>query len=438
MSSPPASINFNDSSFDWMNLAACLNASPSLTPSQNDLFSSMLADSCKKSDKELEADFSRKLKEHRQMAKEFKQHHAVIAPEMLSIFHESKSESDAFCEVMNIVDNTNMQRIKMLEAMEREQLEIGNFSRSQQAKINLQLEATKRALAKPLVDLSCEFLQNEISLTLKTAVHLKLEMKEVTQEHKLQYREFLANQNLEKLIGKSKPKSKRKKKKGAAKIVEKPTLSSTGSTTKVPPEPHKPTESPGPKRLFDDETRDKISLLPRVSKRWATKSLSKLEAIQDIRKGEKVQSYKGLKKDDLLRERACHYLPGVEELIAHPEARQQYTFDIDKRTRGIVAKLIFPDKSFDGIVSLGLETIVAEETQHIVFHRYFKTVQTLDTLFSKSIQEEEENGENGEEWKPVGRFSPLLHKDGCLEFLFRGEEYKLVVFPVNHLAIPLF
>ena len=99
--------------------------------------------------------------------------------------------------------------------------------------------------------------------------------------------------------------------------------------------------------------------------RWRTTDLAEIRKFEDKKRGNIVRGYEKLSDDEILVQRARHYLPGTEHLLKDPACRSIYAFPTN-RGYGVVARLIHNKITVDGILYIGMSRT------GMVFHKYFE------------------------------------------------------------------
>lgn len=282
--------------------------------------------------------------------------------------------------------------------------------------------------------LDCDYLQKEIQSVILTAKHFKIEPNKVTVAQKKEFAAIIANEAFQELMLLSDTETKKKKnsnrrtnrKKPAVKVKE------VQPNHKVKNSVSRPMKKEvAIRNIFNESSKEIVAEHGRVT-RWATKNVKELRKFSDKVGAETVFKYADLDEEELLLQRKFHYLPGVENLIAFPEAREKYTFKTE-RGCGLIAKIISDTEVHEGILYLGVDTkIIDSKANHNIYHKYFEKLTTINDIFSGSLLSDFSFVEEREEkWNPVGKFSLNLIDQNQLEILFDDENYKLLVYPVN-------
>lgn len=173
------------------------------------------------------------------------------------------------------------------------------------------------------------------------------------------------------------------------------------------------------------------SLHPRVGKRWESKEINKLK---------EIDGYAGLTEEELRLQRAMHFLPGLDKVLAHPVAKVAYFFPTD-RGAGAFCRLTYAGESHYGIVYYGYKE---QEGNLQIYHRYLSK-NSPETLIPERLRElakdiesralgEEEDGCSPEDWQVVsGNCQMLIDADGTMTITHTKKQggHVLTVFPVQ-------
>lgn len=286
--------------------------------------------------------------------------------------------------------------------------------------------------SSPHITIDCEALQKQIMFVLTVAEHFGIHPSEVDQAKEFEYKDAcarLAEKELLESLSKGGKKSKKsKKKKKPLALTQSPKLTKESSSVSEG-------ESPAYKVLrkvtdiLKASENETVEELPRVTQRWRSKNLHELRNLVDVVNGNFVKRYLKMNAEELLLQRSFHYLPGVESLLAAPEARKKYTF-LTSRGCGILAKLFKEDAAYDGIIYFGIETNVDGDKIHRkVYHKYFERIASMDQIF-KDFQENLPS-EDVVSAEPCLQTIMTIKENGILDVKFEQEEYRLEIYPIK-------
>lgn len=291
------------------------------------------------------------------------------------------------------------------------------------------IQIVKRVKLKTL---DCEYLQKEIQSILLASRHFNVQPDEVTEAQKFEYAQLKAEAAFSQLLEECNATKKKEHRKGSKK--KKPIeAKSIFCSPEIKKSVSKIVKSEAShQNIFNDAHKEMVTEHGRV-RRWATKNLMELRAFQDKVEGQSIFRYAGLSDEELILQRTLHYLPGVENLIAYPEARQKYTFKTQKGY-GLISRIIADDEVHEGILYLGVEAkVIDSKIQHKIYHRYFEKLVSIANVFSGiSFEKLSPEEEREEDWHPVGKFSLNLIDQDLLEILYNCENYKLLVYPLSN------
>lgn len=199
------------------------------------------------------------------------------------------------------------------------------------------------------------------------------------------------------------------------------------------------------KNIFTDILNESVAEHKRVTKRWHTKNPEDIRLLEDFEKNlktgayEKIHRYSKLSDEEILKRRECHYLPGLTSLLIKEE-RELYTFPTNRGV-AMLAKLITPTRSEEGVVYFGVEKRKLGNTEELinrienwVYHAHFKKVKNSDQIFidcneRPSLEEPEENTVKLNEINidSLGTSTIIAYKNGILEVRFVNEEHYLEI-----------
>lgn len=301
----------------------------------------------------------------------------------------------------------------------------------------LMLKASIECVPKTTSFTTCEEIQKELIFILNAAEHFGILPSEVNHTKKDEYKEFCANQAAQELLEmfKDKKKTNKKRKPRVIKQIQAEKSEKQSSNlreSKTSKDSSRKNEEEIVNTSIPTKT-ETISEHFRVTSRWRSKNLDELRQLVDKVNGELVTRYLHLKDEDLLLQRAYHYLPGIEKLLIDPISRRKYTFKTE-RGFGMIAKLFNQAVSYDGIIYFGVDTRETDKNiQHIVYHKYFTTIDNLNQIFSDSTERlQEESDDNPEEWHSVGTSSITQQKNGLLDVRFKKETHRLSIYPIRN------
>lgn len=157
----------------------------------------------------------------------------------------------------------------------------------------------------------------------------------------------------------------------------------------------------------------------RVS-RWAESIPAKVRAFQDKKDGAMLKRYEELDDEDIAIQRARHYLPGVEKLLADPKDCAKYAFKTS-RGYGLFCELHVNKTQEYGVLYFGIDG-------KKIFHRYFEPIrdeQKIQDIFKQGCEENSEV----EGFTPVGAFSVDITATDVVVFTYEG--HTLQVHPLT-------
>ncbi|NGX42661.1 MAG: hypothetical protein K940chlam7_00942 [Chlamydiae bacterium] len=181
--------------------------------------------------------------------------------------------------------------------------------------------------------------------------------------------------------------------------------------------------------------RKKMAELSRVTQRWKTTDPEKTRHFEDKNAaGDVVCRYKKHSDQEITQQRAQHYLPGTERILADPKDRRIYSFPTD-RGAGMFAKLMLVDGPKFGILYFGIGE------GEVIFHKYFEEFaagqiqnknifddQTEDSVVhNETLSKEEE----GEEWECTVPYNIDASPKGVLTISYHKEAHAIEIFPIR-------
>ncbi len=161
---------------------------------------------------------------------------------------------------------------------------------------------------------------------------------------------------------------------------------------------------------------------PRVTKRWQT---------QDPDIIRQYKGYEGLSADEILYQRARHYLPGIEKIFAEPKDRKIYTFPTDSGV-GMFCAFNYQDDTEFGAIYFGIG-----KTDKVIFHKYFKPIEPSElaksAIFhdSVAVSVEEDGIVDEGEWKHTLKYQFDLAENGVVKVKYPGESHYIEVYPLR-------
>lgn len=275
--------------------------------------------------------------------------------------------------------------------------------------------------------------RNFLELHLQAAEFLKKEPSSLTEEDLTAYQKNLSDnadelyhsfsQECKKELEEAVPQKTLQKK--PKKKTQNPAKPSDTNKENISP----PSESAAPQySLIDLRSRKAVELLhrrpcfklhKRVNQRWATKNLDELRRIGP--------SYAALDDETLSLERAKHFCPGLEKLIARKEERDIYTFPTD-RGLGMLCEMEYRGARIRGIIYYGIDS----DTQTI-FHRYLVPnlldFGKMNDIFHDPVKPEATESEG--QWKLVGGHTFQFSEKGVVSLTYENEDHSLRVFPLR-------
>ncbi len=172
--------------------------------------------------------------------------------------------------------------------------------------------------------------------------------------------------------------------------------------------------------------------LSRVT-RWSTESVCEIRQFSDIDpSGEQIWRYRELSEEEVLIQRAYHYLPGTERLLTRPDFRDTYAFPTE-RGYGMVAQLSLNNKDQQGLLYIGIDKT------NTVFHQYFEIRNFQnENIFIEQEREESVYKEKDkiEEWMSKNDpFTLDVSESGVLQFTY-SKNHAIKIFPLFPERLP--
>lgn len=166
----------------------------------------------------------------------------------------------------------------------------------------------------------------------------------------------------------------------------------------------------------------------RVSKRWETKDCSALRKLWDTNcSGEPIQRYLKLTDHQIAKQRARHYLPGIDRILSHDTFRTIYSFPKEGNGYGLMADLDYGNGEVEcGYVFLGVDG-------NRIYHRYFERIHNEEERgwFASQEQDTCEFSDNEGDWIPTVDYTFKLESNGVLTLSFNDERHKLHIHPLR-------
>lgn len=167
-------------------------------------------------------------------------------------------------------------------------------------------------------------------------------------------------------------------------------------------------------------------------KRWEKDDPSIIR--QFIDRNEQAQEifrYQNLSDEEILEQRAKHYLPFTERLLTDKKISSIYTFPTD-RGYGVICQLHYQKQPINGVLYFGVD-------QKIIFHKYFEKMnfkESKASIFSdKQSSTQREEKENVSEWITKDKAKIDISETGVLEFTY-SENHSIQVFPIRKELLP--
>jgi hypothetical protein len=140
--------------------------------------------------------------------------------------------------------------------------------------------------------------------------------------------------------------------------------------------------------------------------------------------GQHIKYYQNLDDEQVLEQRARHFLPGTELLMNYPY-RSIYTYPVD---RGVAmhAQLIFKQATYKGVLKLGVDKC------NIIFHKYFEdeNINAFNqNLFGLEKTTDVEDREALNEWSTKDNYILDISKAGVLQFHY--SDHDIHIFPID-------
>lgn len=173
------------------------------------------------------------------------------------------------------------------------------------------------------------------------------------------------------------------------------------------------------------KTATRYSEAERVTKRWKTKDCSLVREFVDINKhGSKVQRYLYLSDDEISKQRARHYLPGIDRILSNKTFRDIYAFP-SQEGFGLMGEINYGDYSEHGVVYVGIDG-------KKIYHRYFESmvhVANRNIFTSPPVRTSEPLTQEG--WVSKEPFAFAMNSRGVLTLSYPGEKHSLSIHPLR-------
>lgn len=178
-----------------------------------------------------------------------------------------------------------------------------------------------------------------------------------------------------------------------------------------------------------------ITSLWRVTRKWVPLSGERLKSNLE-------ETYHSLSEEELLFERAKHFLPALDRVISERTARRVYSFITDRGV-GLFCNLLYNHKKIFGIVYYGIHFSQTKKT--FIFHRYFSetpiekisqaNIPALkkDLLKAESVSAEELNTSAEEGWVSSIEDDLQVNADATVSIVHPANRggHKLTVYPIH-------
>mgnify|MGYP006921736713 FL=1 len=176
--------------------------------------------------------------------------------------------------------------------------------------------------------------------------------------------------------------------------------------------------------------------MPRVSERWSSTDLQRLRNLTDVVNGQIIKRYESLSNEELLEQRALHFLPKVEEIQSINELKQIFTLQVENGSK-ILAEINFgngkPRKM--GMISFGVDKNKNPDGKDILYHRYMNLEEgmNLKNLYNSIQSDYQVSEEDESDWINVSNTTFDISPEG-LKISFKGEAHSLILFPADYKA----
>jgi hypothetical protein len=173
-----------------------------------------------------------------------------------------------------------------------------------------------------------------------------------------------------------------------------------------------------------------IKELDRVTNRWMTHDPEIIRHFIDFDKnGVEIKRYIGMNDEEIEKQRAFHFLPGLEKILVSKVHKKIYTFPTS-RGCGVYADLIRGRDKHLGVIYFGIGV-----QDRVVFHKYFEEKQMNDPDFNGTFKDKEEipknNNNNEPGWECTTEQTFEMDEKGVLTINFDGEDHYIRLYPVR-------
>jgi len=224
-------------------------------------------------------------------------------------------------------------------------------------------------------------------------------------------------------------KNKKKQKRTSAIKQSQPNSKKRESVPEQPPLPKEKVIRPDPLAQYALEIAKRKSPYkeaPRVTRRWQTRDIDKIKRFADkSRTHGIVFHYTNLNQEQIIEQRAKHYLPGLDRIFSNILDRKIYTFSTD-RGLGMMAQLMRNNKPPEyGVIYFGING-------NTIYHRYFEQ-QTKDDVLNKIFTDHtyEECPDDTDDWFTPSGYSFEVLNNGLINVTFSNESHYVNIFPVR-------
>ncbi|WP_068467062.1 hypothetical protein [Candidatus Protochlamydia phocaeensis] len=368
--------------------------------------------------------------------------HSILSPEAV----REKEIGNCIGQILNGFKESITENLSAKEARQFEK-----FWQQEKSKGNIH----KRFYSKKSANLIKAELDQDLNLgiknllaTLSTAEERRCHPKDITEEAFKMSQAQKADQMMEKLIKEEQAVHK----KGQQKEAKKKQAKTNKQQTMQKP------SAPAPSQIHSKavvllDREDKPSSSAQVAKysnlairlchpsldcpeysrvrRWKTKNPGEIRFFIDHdAEGKQILRYRDLTDEQILEQRARHFLPGIERLLKDPQICKIYGFPTD-RGYGLIAQLYFNQNYHNGVIYFGVDE------RNAIFHKYFEERQFSDVKKNIFLDEQQENieraleeNEREGEWKSNQDFTIDISDKGVFKFTYSSDHY-ISIFPIQ-------
>ncbi|MGA8165124.1 MAG: hypothetical protein WB791_08900 [Waddliaceae bacterium] len=170
----------------------------------------------------------------------------------------------------------------------------------------------------------------------------------------------------------------------------------------------------------------------RVTRRWKTEDPETLRNNVDWVNGQPVHRYRHCSDEEVLSQRAKHYLPDLAKTFQDPQEREIYTYATD-RGFGIMNEFFYGDGT-QGEYGTTRFGIGERDGKPWVYHQYVES--GIDRPVEELMRDQESappsESEDDEEWEPTVKCQiESISDTGVMTVKFPGEKHWLKIYPLR-------